>query len=97
MSSKIRTPNDEAAILRRVMQPRNGNLTKTAARAILGWNLTEEDRARMNDLVQRNQRGTLTAEELAELHGYLRVGIFLDLMHSKARLSLKREQIASGR
>lgn len=97
MSSKIRTPNDEAAILRRVVQPRNGNLTKTAARALLGWNFADEDRSRMNELVVRNQRGTLTAEELAELHGYLRVGAFLDLMHSKARLSLKRQQVASNR
>lgn len=97
MSSKIRTPNDEAAILRRVVQPRNGNLTKTAARVVLGMNFTDDDRARMNELVLKNQRGTLTAAELAELHGYLRVGAFLDLMHSKARLSLKHQEVPSTR
>lgn len=42
----------------------------------------------MNELAEKNRAGELTAEEQTELHCYLRVGSLLDLLHSKARLSL---------
>jgi len=64
------------------------SLTKAAARVILGWTFGEEDRTRMNELAQKNQAGELTTDEQAELRSYLRVGSLLDLLHSKARLSL---------
>lgn len=51
----------------------------------------------MNALAQKNQAGELTPEEQAELHCYLRVGNLLDLLHSKARLSMKRQQVRSSR
>jgi hypothetical protein len=44
----------------------------------------------MRRLVQKNNRGTITAGERVALEKYLRVGQFLDLVHAKARLSLRR-------
>jgi hypothetical protein len=44
----------------------------------------------MHVLAVKNQEGKLTGQEEAELQGYLHVGLLLDLLRSKARLSLKR-------
>jgi uncharacterized protein YnzC (UPF0291/DUF896 family) len=46
----------------------------------------------MHQLVTKNQEGKLTAKEKQELENYRRVGFLLDLMHSKARRSLKKHQ-----
>jgi hypothetical protein len=42
------------------------------------------------DLVTRNQDDALTPTERADLESYLQVSSFLDLMHAKARRSLKK-------
>jgi hypothetical protein len=83
-------PNSEAAILSRVIQPENDNLSATAARALLKLHFSAEDQKRMHELAAKNQSGKLTAIEQEELHGYIRVGRFLDLIVAKARLSLKK-------
>jgi hypothetical protein len=80
----------EAAILSRVIKPKERTLSQAAARAILQFDFDDDDRQRMHELVVKNQEGELTAEERAELDGYVNVGLILDLMRSKARLSLKR-------
>ena len=46
----------------------------------------------MHELVTRNQDDKLTAKEKTELENYRRVSFLLDLMHSKARKSLKKHQ-----
>ncbi len=43
----------------------------------------------MHDLAAKNQADALTPAEEAELRGYLHVGLFLDLLHAKARRSLR--------
>lgn len=60
-----------------------------AARSILRIQFTDEDKARMHELAQKAQDGRLTKIEQREIHLYARAGRLLDLMHSKARLSLK--------
>jgi hypothetical protein len=85
-------PNNEAAILARVIQPDHDDLPPAAARALLKLHFTAEDRERMHELAVRNQGGKLTAAEQQELHGYLRVGRLLDLLGAKARLSLKKRR-----
>ena len=42
----------------------------------------------MNDLATAARNGDLTPEQQAELDNYMQLGWFLDLMKSKARLSL---------
>ena len=82
--------NSEAAIWTRLVQPEQHTLSPDAARSILGIAFTTEDKARMHDLSIKAQEGTLTDGEQAEMDNYCRVGRLLDLLHSKARRSLKR-------
>ena len=44
---------------------------------------------RIKQLLQKNNRGTISAEERVTLDKFIRVGKFIDLLHAKARLSLK--------
>lgn len=78
----------EAAILGRVIKPKAGGLSPTAARALLKLEFDHDDRQRMHDLAVKNREGGLIAEERADLDGYLHVGLLLDLLHAKARRSL---------
>jgi hypothetical protein len=50
----------------------------------------KEDRDRMNLLAEKARADVLTAEEQVELDCYERVGHFLSLLWSKARVSLKQ-------
>ena len=83
-------PLTETAILSRVIQPERGDLPSEAAEAILRFDFDPADRARMHELAEKNQAGELTAEEQGQLENYRHVGRLLDLMRSKARLSLHR-------
>lgn len=87
---RIMPPNNEATIWSRLLQPENSTLTADAARSILELDFSSADRDRMHELAGKNQDETLTAAERTELEEYLRVGYLLDLMQSKARLSLKK-------
>lgn len=82
--------NSEAAIWARLIQPEQQDLSPDAARSILRIEFKEQDKSRMHDLALKAQQGTLTGSEQEEIDNYCRVGRLLDLMHSKARRSLKR-------
>jgi len=83
-------PNGEAAILGRLIRPERDDLSPDAARSILRLDFDDQDRARMHELAVKAQQGALTVTEEAELASYRGVGRLLELMRSKARLSLKR-------
>lgn len=80
----------ESEILTRVIGPENPNFTPDAARSILTLQFSDTDTDRMNELAAKAREGTLADEEQDQLHGYLFVGAMVDLMHSKARLSLQQ-------
>jgi hypothetical protein len=87
-----RTPTmfgEEAEILRRLIKP-DAKLPQAAARALLSLDFDEEDRERMHELSQKNQVDALTPTEEVELQSYLKVGLFLDLLHAKATHSLRK-------
>jgi hypothetical protein len=81
-----------AEILVRTIRPEEGNLSIEAARAILTFQLSPSDRERVNELAARARAGTLISEERAELDEYERIACLLELMQSKARLSLKQAE-----
>ena len=87
--SSITTTDRGAEILARTIMPEEGNLPIEAARAILRFRLAQADWERVNTLAAKARAGTLTAEERAELDEYERITCLLELMQSKARLSLK--------
>ncbi len=67
----------------------SAKLTPTLARQLLKLAWSESDQARMKELTQRNQNGELEAAEAEELDNYLRVGLTLSILQSRARKVLK--------
>lgn len=72
------------------MDPRGDELSEEAARSFPRITFRDEDRRRAHELAAKNGEEGLSPSEQAELETYCRVGRVLDLMHSKARLALKR-------
>jgi uncharacterized protein YnzC (UPF0291/DUF896 family) len=87
--------NTETAIWERVIDPNEDDLSPEAARFLLRLDFGEPDHARMEELAQKSNDGTLTADERLELQNYVRIGNVLALMQSKARLSLHHTARAS--
>ncbi len=48
---------------------------------------SDSDHARMQDLMEKSNEGTLTPEETAELGGYVNIANVLSVMHSRARVA----------
>ena len=82
----------EIAIFGRLIKADKGDLSRELAQYILTFGFDEDDQARMRDLAERNQEGSLSSEEREELQNYVKVGRLLALLHSKARRSLKAEK-----
>ena len=89
MSSQVITPNTEAAILARIIQTDDRELTPDAARYLLSMRLPLSDEDRVNELSAKARAGSLTAIESQELDSYLHVGSLLAVMQSKARRLLE--------
>jgi hypothetical protein len=83
----------EAAILKRVIQPDSGDLSPEAARAMLSLGFSESDHARMAELSQKANAGTLDQAEQEELDGYINVSHFIAYVQSKARTCLKNAKL----
>jgi hypothetical protein len=84
------TTSPESQILARVIAPENPDFTADGARSILRLRFPESDIVRMNELAAKAREGLLSEIEEEELHGFRVAGAILDLLHSKARLSLKQ-------
>jgi hypothetical protein len=78
----------EAAILKRVVTPHIADLDPDAARSLLALKFDAATTRHIRQLLQKNNRGTISAEERIALDKYLRVGQFLDLLHAEVRLAL---------
>lgn len=84
------TSNVEAAILSRIIHPERDDLSREAAQALLQVGLEKEDLDRLHVLLQKNQDDALTPMEKADLESYLRLSSIFDLMHVRARRSLRK-------
>ena len=89
MSSQVITPNTEAAILARIIQTDERELTPDAAHYLLSMRLPSGDEDRVNELSAKARAGSLTEVEGRELDSYLHIGSLLAVMQSKARRLLK--------
>jgi hypothetical protein len=83
-------PATDAAIIGRLGKPDRSDFSPETAREILSIQLSPEDQARAKKLSLKAQKGTLTPAEQGEVESYRRVGYWLGILWSKARLSLKR-------
>src|SRR5207302_991509 len=89
-ASMARAPTlTEADILAKVIGDDQPTLTPEAARSLLTLQFDKEATRDIRGLLQKNNRGKITADERMTLERYLRVGQFLDLLQAKARLSLQ--------
>ncbi len=80
----------EAAILNRLVMPNRADFPPEVAETLLKLDFDEQDKGRMHELLVKGQDGILTREEEEELGIYRRIGYLVDLMRSKARISLKK-------
>lgn len=83
-------PTTEAAIVGRLMKRDQADFSPELSREILRLQLGPEDQERMRELSLKAQGGPLTDEEQCEIENYRRVGYWLGILWSRARLSLKR-------
>ena len=65
-------------------------IPQAVARFLLGLKFTDADVARMHDLAEKARSGRLTAAESAEAEAYGRIGSVLTILHSKARMALRK-------
>jgi uncharacterized protein YnzC (UPF0291/DUF896 family) len=75
-----------------LIRPDNGDLRAEAAEALLAIRFDSHELDRVHELAVKNQEDRLSPKEKAEMENYRRVSFLLDLMHSKARRSLKAHQ-----
>jgi hypothetical protein len=85
MSSQVVPPNTEAAILARIIQADEQELTPDAARYLLSMRLPPRDEDRVNELSAKARAGSLSQAETQELDSYLHIGFLLGIMQAKAR------------
>jgi len=97
MAAVTTNPDSDLAILSRLIRPERDGLSASAARAILTIDFEASDRERMNVLAEKARSGTLTRREQAAIDNYERVGHLLDLIHAKARQSLRKRKGAASR
>lgn len=86
----IATADYGSEILVRTIKPTDGGLSTDTARAMLKFPLAPDDTTRVNDLATKARAGMLSAEERTELDDYERVTALLEILQSKARVSLQQ-------
>ena len=82
--------SSEIAIWERVIHPDRGDLPADAARFFLGLSFDASDLERMHELVAKNQQSALDADEAEALRNYRQIGLAIDLLRSKARLTMQQ-------
>jgi hypothetical protein len=78
----------ETTILARLFSDRLGQLPSEMARYILDLDFNDRDKARLHELVLRNQADALNPTEKEELLAFLKAGSMLATLQSKARRRL---------
>lgn len=87
MATTIHTTESE--ILQGLVFPFDQDLDPPAARSLLRIRFDRQATRQINQLLRKNQRGTISAEERMVLEKYLRMGKFIDVLQAKARKALK--------
>jgi hypothetical protein len=87
-TATTRSGDNEVTILARFLTNGDRPLPKNLARYILDLTISERDKARMHDLVVRNQSDQLTPVEKKEMHDFGKAGDVLAILKSKARRTL---------
>jgi hypothetical protein len=89
MRTALPPAENEVTILARVLGNGRDKLSRQWARQLLALGFDERDKARINELAERNRQGEASHVEQEELDGYAKAGCLLGILHSKARRALK--------
>ena len=87
--------DSELEIVKLLTGDQETDLPPDVARFFLGIQLRPADRARMEELGTKANRGTLAPGEERELDEYIRLCDSLAILHAKAQLSLKPQSPAA--
>ncbi|MBI2827516.1 MAG: hypothetical protein HYX69_22805 [Planctomycetia bacterium] len=79
----------ETAIFERIVLAREAGISQDAPRPLLAFGFSGEDSARMRELSEKARQGSLTPDEQHAIDNYERVGHYLAILQSKARLALR--------
>ena len=88
MATDALTENTEASLLARAFDAQSGDLPEAVAQVLLRARLPAADLRRMEHLGELAQQDILTPAQRREAEAYDRVGLLIELLQSKARLSL---------
>ena len=80
----------EPANWARLIQAPKAPIAPEAARYLLSIDFSEADHARMQALMDKSNEGALMPDEKAELDGYVNIANVLSVMHSQARVALRK-------
>lgn len=89
-----RAKPSELEIFARLLSNAKGQMTPNLARYILTLGFSEPERAHIEELTERNQCGKASPQEREELFNYVQAGHLLALLHSKARIALKKRKVS---
>ena len=84
--------SESTIIFRRVIDGGEEPMPPDLARYLARLDFPAADHARFEDLSEKAQDGTLTAEEAEELDGYLHVDSLLAIMRLRANRSLRQDE-----
>ena len=65
-------------------------MTPDVAQSLLNIKFSVEDVTRLHDLLDKGNKGTITADEREEANSYERIGHLVAMLQSIARRTLKR-------
>ena len=79
-----------ATVLSRALHVQGGDVPPDGARFILALGIRAEDKERMLELLAKQQRGGISAEEMRDLESYVQADNLLSILKAQALLALKR-------
>jgi hypothetical protein len=86
------TGASDIAVFSRLLTNAKREMSPQLARYVLGLGFTDADQARMQELAEKNQAGSLRPNERDELFSYVKAGHLLAILHSQARKALKKKR-----
>jgi hypothetical protein len=87
----------EPVIWARLIQATKTPISSEAAHYFLSIDFSHADHDRMQELMDKSNEGALTSDERAELDGYVNIANVLSVMHSRARVALRKPGFESLR
>ena len=84
------TNNPAVSVLDRLLDPVSRCLNPESARSLAALQADPQAQARIGELAEKCNEGTMTPQERAEYEACVRVGDFIAILQAKARLFLKQ-------